>query len=351
MSKVPKNVQINIVSSNIINNSLHTGNPAPMEKEESDLLKPDSNKNVINLQSIQTTANSNELNEQTIISNDSISFKSSSELMKISSDENIEDNYNLENEYFNEIYNNLILDENFFYDKINYNYMSFQKDINYKMRAILVDWLIEVHFHCNFKQKTLFQCIYIIDAFLSKIPIEKIYLQLLGITALFIACKENEVIYPTLKKLAELTENAYTINQLINMEKKILQILKFDIFAPTAEEFYNINATDFGFNEEQKYFGEYFLECSLIDYHLLKYKMSTIAIACGYITMKYYKLDDVHLIFKKSASNIKEKEIKNCARDLCFLVRNLSNSSLGAAKNKFQSEKFFKVAELCEEKK
>ena len=348
MHNNPKNVHINLISkNNNINTSiLHTDDTVPMEEEKDNLPKPNSNLNYINLQSIQTTANSNEFNMQTSISNDSIKSQNSLDEATI-----IEESYTFKSEYFEELYQNLILDEQYFNEKINHKYMSFQRNINYKMRAILVDWLIDVHFHCNFKQKTLFQCIFIIDAFLSKINIEKVNFQLLGIAALLISCKENETIYPSLKKFVELTDNAYEIEELLFMEKKILQILKYDIFGPTAEEFYHINAEYFGFNEEQKFFGEYFLECSLINYDMLKYNMSTIAVACGYITMKYYKLEGVHIIFENCAPGVKEKEIKNCARDLCFLVRNLSKSSLGAAKNKYISEKFFKVAKLCEEKK
>ena len=340
MSNNQKNVQINLVALNNINSSLHSGDSAPMEEEDNNLPKLNSNQNYINLQTINTAANSNEFNIQTSILNDS---SSDNETI-------IEESYTYKSEYFGELYQNLILDEKYFNEKINSNYLLFQNNINYKMRAILIDWLIDVHFHCNFKQKTLFQCVFIIDAYLSKIIIDKQKFQLLGIAALLISCKENETIYPTLFKFIDLTDNAYTIKELIDMEKKILQILKFDIFGPTAEEFYHINAEYFDFNEEQKYFGQYFLECSLVNYYMLKYNMSTIAVACGYITMKYYKLNGVHLIFENCAPNVKEKEIKDCARDLCFLVRNLSKSFLGAAKNKYKNEKFLKVAELCEEK-
>ncbi len=281
----PKNININ----------LHIGDPVPTE-EEKNISKQNSNQNFINLQSIQTTANSNELNL-----NQSIDLINKDTLSN-SNDEN----YSYEDEYYKEIYKNLILDENYFYQKIISQYMLYQNDINYKMREILVDWLIDVHFHCNFQQKTLFQCVFIIDALLSKVPIRKISFQLLGIAALLISCKENEIIYPSLIKFSQLTDNAYTPNQITFMEQKILKILKFDIFTPTSEEFYHINAEYFDFNEEQKYFGYYFLESSLIDSHLLKYKMSTVAISCVYIVMKYYKLDKVHLVFDNCDPNVKQ---------------------------------------------
>ena len=75
--------------------------------------------------------------------------------------------YSFSKDYFDEVYQNLLLDEQRFYQKINCNYMIFQKDINDKMRAILVDWLIDIHYKLNMKKKTLYQCVFIIDAFLS----------------------------------------------------------------------------------------------------------------------------------------------------------------------------------------
>ena len=67
------------------------------------------------------------------------------------------------------------------------------------------------------------------------------------------------------------------------MERRVIKKLDFDILSPTAEEFYEINAEYFEFTEKQRFLGEYFLDASLIDYGLLKYKQSTIAVACGYI--------------------------------------------------------------------
>ena len=135
------------------------------------------------------------------------------------------------------------------------------------------------------------------------------------------------------------------------MDRFVIKILYFDILAPTAEEFYAINAEYFKFGEKQRFFGEYFLDASLIDYNLLKYNQSTIAVACGYIVMKFFNLNGVHSLLKNTGDNIKQIDVKNCARDLCFLVKNLSNSSLKATKNKYMSDKYMNIAELCEDKK
>ena len=258
---------------------------------------------------------------------------------------NVLNNYSSKNEYLDEIYINLLLDEKKFKNKINPEYFSFQKSINYKMRSILIDWIIEIHFYFKFLKKTLFQTVYIIDAYLSKKNIDKKFLQLLGVASLLISCKENEIIYPSLNKLIQLTDNAFTISELKNMEIKIMKTLNFDVLSPTAEEFFEINAKFFNFSDEHMCVGEYFLKCSLIGYNMLKYNQSTIAIACGYIIMKCFNLEGTDLILKNCNFDIKEKEIKNCAKELCFLIKDLFKSSLGVVKNIYVNNIITKINE------
>ena len=61
------------------------------------------------------------------------------------------------------------------------DYMSRQSDINWKMRAILVDWLVDVHLKFELLPQTFFGCVNLLDRFLSKTIIERSKLQLVGI--------------------------------------------------------------------------------------------------------------------------------------------------------------------------
>jgi len=49
------------------------------------------------------------------------------------------------------------------------DYMKNQNDVNEKMRAILIDWLIDVHLKFKLVEETLFLCINLIDRFLEKV--------------------------------------------------------------------------------------------------------------------------------------------------------------------------------------
>ena len=351
MSLAQKNIQLNGVFLKNMNKI------SPQKDQEASMDLENPQKYDLNIQnesqtSILTTMGSMEsLNQKEPLNNSNSINLNSSDDIKIFKSKEKEVIYSFGEEYFDEVYLNLLLDEKKFYKKINSNYMTLQKSINDKMRAILVDWLIDVHFRFDMKKKTLFNCIYIIDAFLSKNLIDRKYLQLLGMAALLISCKETEIMYPSLNSFLALSDFSYSLQELTNMERFVMKILDFDILAPTAEEFYAINAEYFKFGEKQRFFGEYFLDASLIDYNLLKYNQSTIAVACGYIVMKFFNLNGVHSLLKNTGDNIKQIDVKNCARDLCFLVKNLSNSSLKATKNKYMSDKYMNIAELCEDKK
>lgn len=88
--------------------------------------------------------------------------------------------------------------------------MSQQPEINDKMRSILIDWLIEVHLKFKLLPETLFITVSIIDRYLEKQKVSKSKLQLVGVTALFIAAKYEEIYPPEIKDFVFITDNAYS---------------------------------------------------------------------------------------------------------------------------------------------
>ena len=69
------------------------------------------------------------------------------------------------------------------------DYMGMQKDLTTNMRSILVDWLVEVQENFELNHETLYLACKIMDKYLTKTNIKRDELQLLGSTAMFIACK------------------------------------------------------------------------------------------------------------------------------------------------------------------
>ena len=69
------------------------------------------------------------------------------------------------------------------------DYLSWQTDLTPHMRGILVDWLVEVQENFELNHETLYLAIKLVDLYLNKNRTPKDKLQLVGATALFIACK------------------------------------------------------------------------------------------------------------------------------------------------------------------
>lgn len=74
----------------------------------------------------------------------------------------------------------------------------------------MVDWLINVHMKFKLLPETLFITINLVDRYLSIEVIDKQNVQLLGVAALMIACKYEEIYPPTVKDFIYVTKNAYT---------------------------------------------------------------------------------------------------------------------------------------------
>lgn len=97
------------------------------------------------------------------------------------------------------------------------------------MRAILVDWLVDVHLKFKLLAETLFLTVNLIDRYLSVKQVQRSRLQLVGVSAMLITTKYEEIYPPTVKDFVYITDNAYTKDEVLEMECDILQTLDFDI--------------------------------------------------------------------------------------------------------------------------
>lgn len=73
---------------------------------------------------------------------------------------------------------------------------SVQTDMNASMRAILVDWLVEVCQEYRLVSDTLFLAVSYLDRYLSLVPVSRSRLQLVGVTCLLLAAKYEEIYAP-----------------------------------------------------------------------------------------------------------------------------------------------------------
>ena len=262
--------------------------------------------------------------------------------------QNSQENISFVGEYLEEIYMNLLLEESQATIKPKFGYMDTQPEINEIMRAILIDWIIDVHLRFNLRQETLFLTIWLIDTYLSFAFVPRDKLQLLGITCLLISCKSHEIYYPQNNKLIEMTDNAYSKEEMLTMENEILKKLNFFIVCPNPIDFYNILSKMFNFEKKQYYLGNYFIESALVNYQILKYSSSVIASSCTYLVMKYYRINGYQKLYNKFIINENNPEdvIKDAAKEIYVLVENLSKSKFKSLKKKYSLTQFENVSEI-----
>ena len=224
------------------------------------------------------------------------------------------------------------------------NYMAKQKDINHRMRAILIDWLIDVHLKYKMVPQTMYIAVNLIDRFLSMNETTRVKLQLVGVTSMFIASKYEEIYPPELKDFVYITDNAYVKSEVLDMESKMLGSLNFDITFPTQWSFLQIFRKKLDLDQKTFNFAWFLMELSLINYKMLKFKMSQIAASSIFIairSLKYYNKVDF-----ENNTGYSESSIQDCVREINnFNIYN-STHSLQAIRKKFSSKKYDEVSKL-----
>ncbi|KAF3548329.1 hypothetical protein DY000_02000249 [Brassica cretica] len=161
-------------------------------------------------------------------------------------------------------------------------YMHIQTDVNEKMRAILVDWLLEVHIKFELNLETLYLTVNIIDRFLSVKAVPKRELQLLGISALLIASKYEEIWPPQVNDLVYVTDNAYNNKQILVMEKTILGNLEWYLTVPTQYVFLVRFIKASTSDPEMENMVHFLAELGMMHYDTLKFCPSMLAASAVY---------------------------------------------------------------------
>uniref|UniRef100_A0A8C3XMM3 Cyclin A n=1 Tax=Chelydra serpentina TaxID=8475 RepID=A0A8C3XMM3_CHESE len=116
-------------------------------------------------------------------------------------------------------------------------YMRKQPDITSGMRAILVDWLVEVGQEYKLRTETLYLAVNFLDRFLSCMSVLRGKLQLVGTAAILLAAKYEEIYPPEVEEFVYITDDTYTKRQLLRMEHLLLKVLAFDLTVPTINQF------------------------------------------------------------------------------------------------------------------
>ncbi|CAG9318909.1 unnamed protein product [Blepharisma stoltei] len=112
-------------------------------------------------------------------------------------------------------------------------WLSMQTQLNSEMRGILLDWLMEVSGEYRFKRETYYLAMSYVDRYLLQKQVEKDVFQLIGLAALAIAVKAEEIKTLKLEDLAKAADYAFDENEIRKMEIQLLAQLQWKIYPIT----------------------------------------------------------------------------------------------------------------------
>lgn len=146
------------------------------------------------------------------------------------------------------------------------------------MRTTLIDWLLQVHLRYHMLPETLWIAVNIVDRFLSVRVVSLVKLQLVGVTAMFIAAKYEEILAPSVDEFVYMTENGYTKDEILKGERIVLQTLDFNVSSYCSPYSWvrRISKAD-DYDIQTRTLSKFLIEATLLDHRFLRAKPSMIA--------------------------------------------------------------------------
>lgn len=230
------------------------------------------------------------------------------------------------------------------------DYMSSQKEINGSMRTVLIDWLVEVSIEYQAQDQSLHLAVQLLDRFLSRVPVSRSRLQLVGVTCLLIACKIEEVCPPMVEDLVYISDQAFTRSDMLQTEGLIIQKLEFGLSAATSIAFLALYFEDSELQGSDhprlNHLGRYFCELALLDYSCMCYLPSMVAAASVYLALVCLHPVPRWPNSLKRMTGYSEASLRPCAMTLNGLFRKAPTGSYHAVHDKYLEPKRFEVAAI-----
>lgn len=246
-------------------------------------------------------------------------------------------------EYAHEIFENLQLRE---LDFLVRDYLPDQAEITVAMRAILIDWLVEVQETFELFHETLYLAVRMVDRYLNKKSVRKLHLQLLGVTAIFLASKMEERYPPPLEDFIFVCDKAYDEDQILKMERVLCAELEYEVYMPLSYSFLRRYGKCVNADMRLLTIGRYALELALQEYQYVTYRPSLLAAAALHFSLRKTGLNEWDATCEHY-SNFKLSDIEE-------LTEMMDKSTVAAATNrncktiykKYSHKVFFEVALL-----
>ncbi|KAM6428492.1 cyclin-P isoform 2-T2 [Liasis olivaceus] len=180
----------------------------------------------------------------------------------------------LEREYAFDIFSSLM-------KQPSYAFQGFDlpRSVTVEMRALLVDWLVQVHEYLSLADETLYLAVYLMNAYMKAGRVRIRHLQLLSVTCLFLACKLEEHTCPEPAQLCFLMEDSCSRKDLLRMERKILAQLRFELHYANPIHLFHLLAEAARSTLEVQFLALYLMEVSLMEVDCLRFEPAQLCFA------------------------------------------------------------------------
>ncbi|KAF4795335.1 G2/mitotic-specific cyclin-B3 [Turdus rufiventris] len=225
------------------------------------------------------------------------------------------------------------------------DYMEKQTDISGDMRAILVDWMVEVQENFELNHETLYLAVKLVDHYLVEVVSMREKLQLIGSTAILIASKFEERCPPCVDDFLYICDDAYKRDELIAMEMSILSTLKFDINIPIAYRFLRRFAKCARATMETLTLARFLCEMTLQEYDYARESPSKLAASCLLLALTMKNLGGWTPTLEYY-SGYSAQDLHPLVKRLNFLLTYQPRDKLNAVRSKYSHRVFFEVAKV-----
>ena len=226
-------------------------------------------------------------------------------------------------------------------------YMNHQDELRWEMRAVLIDWVVQVHSRFNLLPETLFLTVNYIDRFLSRRKVSLSRFQLVGAVAIFIAAKYEEINCPTVQEVAYMADNAYSVDDFLKAERFMIDVLEFDMGWPGPMSFLRRTSKADDYDYETRTLAKYFLEITIMDARYVASQPSWLAAGAHYLSRKLLnrgEWTEAHVFY----SGYTELQLRPLAENLLENCRNAATHHK-AIFEKYQERRYRRSATFVQE--
>ncbi|KAF7116629.1 hypothetical protein RHSIM_RhsimUnG0018400 [Rhododendron simsii] len=218
-----------------------------------------------------------------------------------------------------------------------HDYMDSQPEINERMRAILVDWLIEVHNKFELTLETLYLTLNIVDRYLASTTVSRRELQLVGLSSMLMASKYEEIWAPEVNDFVCISDRAYTHGQVLVMEKRILGELEWNLTVPTPYvflvRFIKASVPD----QLMENMVHFLAELGIMNYATIIYCPSMLAASAVYAARCTLNKSPVWNDTLKLHTGFSEAQVMDCAKLLVSFHKKAAENSLKTIYRKYSN--------------